>query len=147
MVERPSGPPLGAAIMSSGRTKFENGMPGPGPGPAPRLHNLSASRRGPTIRHAQSHSSLSSQVPLSQGQVIALAREYMNKALEENIVKAAESSTVSNELKPRVTIDLSHKLIQRFPEEVIDIIKVELERYLYSLLSYRGLGTCLNLPC
>ncbi|KAI9642876.1 RAM signaling network component [Ciborinia camelliae] len=125
-MERPTGPPLGAAIMSSGRPKFENAMPAPGSGPRPQ--NLSASRRGPPIRHAQSNSSLSSQLPLSHGQVIALAREYMNKALEENIVKAAESSAVSNELKPGVTIDLSHKQIQRFPDEVVDIIKVELER-------------------
>ncbi|RAL65383.1 hypothetical protein DID88_000951 [Monilinia fructigena] len=43
-------------------------------------------------------------------------------------VKAAESSAVSNELKPGVTIDLSHKQIQKFPEEVVDIIKIELER-------------------
>lgn len=130
MMERPTGPPLGAAIMSSGRPKFEKSMPGPGPGPGHRPQNLSASRRGPTVRHAQSNSSLSSQIPLSHGQVIALAREYMNKALEENMVKAAESSTVSNELKPGVTIDLSHKQIEKFPEEVVDIIKIELERYL-----------------
>ncbi|KAF5869798.1 putative ram signaling pathway protein [Botrytis fragariae] len=122
----PTGPPLGAAIMSSGRPKFENGMPGPGPGPRPQ--NLSASRRGPPLRHAQSNSSLSSKVPPSQGQVVALVRESMNKALEENIVKAAESSAVSNELMPGVTIDLSHRRIQRFPEEVVDIIKVELVR-------------------
>ncbi|KAK6601046.1 Leucine-rich repeat-containing protein sog2 [Botrytis cinerea] len=122
----PTGPPLGAAIMSSGRPKFENGMPAPSPGPRPQ--NLSASRRGPTLRHAQSNSSLSSKVPPSQGQVVALVRESMNKALEENIVKAAESSAVSNELKPGVTIDLSHRRIQRFPEEVVDIIKVELVR-------------------
>ncbi|KAF7858451.1 hypothetical protein EAF04_009052 [Stromatinia cepivora] len=127
-MERPTGPPLGAAIMSSGRPKLENGLPGPGSGSGPRPQNLSASRRGPMVRHAQSNSSLSSKLPLSQGQVIALAREYMNKALEENIVKATESSAVSNELKPGVTIDLSHKHIQRFPEEVVEIIKVELER-------------------
>ncbi|KAB8300968.1 hypothetical protein EYC80_002892 [Monilinia laxa] len=114
--------------MSSGRPKFENGMPVSGSGQGHRPQNLSASRRGPTIRHPQSNSSLSSQIPLSQGQVIALAREYMNKAMEENIVKAAESSAVSNELKPGVTIDLSHKQIQKFPEEVVDIIKIELER-------------------
>lgn len=134
--------------MSSGRPKFENAMPVSGPGHRPQ--NLSASRRGPTIRHPPSNSSLSSQIPLSQGQVIALAREYMNKALEENIVKAAESSAVSNELKPGVTIDLSHKQIQKFPEEVVDIIKIELERYLYSFLSCRRLGVCLDLldlPC
>jgi hypothetical protein len=62
--------------------------------------------------------------------VVALAREAMKNALDENQTKAAEASGVSNELKPGVTIDLSHKQIQRFPEEVVDIIKNELERYL-----------------
>jgi len=56
----------------------------------------------------------------------------MKNALEENETKAAEASGVSNELKPGVTIDLSHKQIQRFPEEVVDIIKNELERYFLS---------------
>jgi hypothetical protein len=62
---------------------------------------------------------------------VALAREAMKNALDENQTKAAEASGVSNELKPGVTIDLSHKQIQRFPEEVVDIIKNELERYIY----------------
>jgi hypothetical protein len=61
--------------------------------------------------------------------VVALAQEAMKNALEENQTKAAEASGVSNELKPGVTIDLSHKQIQKFPEEVVDIIKNELERY------------------
>jgi hypothetical protein len=64
--------------------------------------------------------------------VVALAREAMKNALDENQTKAAEASGVSNELKPGVTIDLSHKQIQKFPEEVVDIIKNELERYFLS---------------
>lgn len=52
----------------------------------------------------------------------------MKSALEENKTKAAEASAVSNALKPGVTIDLSHRGIQRFPDEVVDIIKNELER-------------------
>jgi Leucine-rich repeat (LRR) protein len=58
----------------------------------------------------------------------------MKNALEENQKKAAEASGVSTELKPGVTIDLSHKQIQKFPEEVVDIIKNELERYLSMVL-------------
>jgi methylthioribose-1-phosphate isomerase len=53
----------------------------------------------------------------------------MKNAIQENQTKAAEAVGVSNELKPGVTIDLSHKQIQQFPEEVVDIIKNELERY------------------
>lgn len=66
--------------------------------------------------------------PLSGNQVVALVQEAMKHALEENQTKAAEASGVSNELKPGVTIDLSHKQIQKFPDEVVDIIKNDLER-------------------
>jgi len=125
--DRPSGP-LGAATQSS-RPMGENGFVRPAP--------LNTARRAPntTIRHAASNSSLSSQTPISAGQVVALAREAMKNALDENQTKAAEASGVSNELKPGVTIDLSHKQIQRFPEEVVDIIKNELERYFLSYLT------------
>jgi hypothetical protein len=126
-MDRPSGP-LGAATQSTGRPMAENG--------APRAAPLNPARRVPnTVRHAASTSSLSTQIPISSGQVIALAREAMKNALEENETKAAEASGVSNELKPGVTIDLSHKQIQRFPEEVVDIIKNELERYFFYFLS------------
>lgn len=52
----------------------------------------------------------------------------MQNALRENESQAAEASAVSNDLKPGVTIDLSRKGIQKLPEEVVDIIKNELER-------------------
>jgi hypothetical protein len=111
----------------------DNGIPRPAPlNTARKILNPS----NPTIKHAASSSSLSAQIPISAGQVIALAREAMKVALEENQTKAAEASGVSNELKPGVTIDLSHKQIQRFPDEVVDIIKSELERYAFSILSY-----------
>jgi hypothetical protein len=107
-----------------------NGLPRPSP--------LNTARRLPNaVRHAASNSSLSSQISISAGQVVVLAREAMKNALDENQTKAAEASGVSNELKPGVTIDLSHKQIQRFPEEVVDIIKNELERYDLSFVSLR----------
>ena len=124
-MERPSGPPLGAATQSTGRPMVDNlvnGLPRPTP--------MNTARRLPnTVRHAASNSSLSAQIPISAGQVVALAREAMKNAIQENQTKAAEAVGVSNELKPGVTIDLSHKQIQQFPEEVVDIIKNELERY------------------
>jgi hypothetical protein len=134
-MERPSGPPLGAATQSTGRPMGENGIARPAPlNTARKVSNNS----NPTIQHqhAASSSSLSAQIPISAGQVVALAREAMKVALEENQTKAAEASGVSNELKPGVTIDLSHKNIQKFPDEVVDIIKNELERYAFSILSY-----------
>lgn len=66
-------------------------------------------------------------------QVIVLAREAMKKAVEENESQAAEASGVSNELKPGVTVDLSRRNIQKLPEEVVDIIKDQLERYVARL--------------
>lgn len=132
-MERPSGPPLGAATQSTGRPMGENGIARPAPlNTARKVSNNS----NPTIQHAASSSSISAQIPISAGQVVALAREAMKVALEENQTKAAETSGVSNELKPGVTIDLSHKNIQKFPDEVVDIIKNELERYAFSILSY-----------
>jgi sRNA-binding carbon storage regulator CsrA len=124
-MERPSGPPLGAATQSTGRPMVDNLVNG-----FPRPTPLNTARRLPnTVRHATSNSSLSAQIPISAGQVVALAREAMKNAIQENQTKAAEAVGVSNELKPGVTIDLSHKQIQIFPEEVVDIIKNELERY------------------
>ncbi|KAK2735502.1 cell morphogenesis protein [Colletotrichum kahawae] len=71
---------------------------------------------------------LSASAPMTSAQVIALARDAMQSALHENESQAAEASAVSNELKPGVTIDLSRKGIQKLPDEVVDIIKNELER-------------------
>lgn len=52
----------------------------------------------------------------------------MRNALEsEN--KAAEASAVGTGIKTGVTIDLSRKNIQKLPEEVVDIVKNELERF------------------
>lgn len=83
----------------------------------------------PSLRSEPSSSSLTSQTPATTSQIIAVAKEAMTIAIEENQTKAAEASGVSTELKPGVTLDLSHKGIQKeFPDEVIDVIKVELER-------------------
>lgn len=62
----------------------------------------------------------------------------MKVALDESETQnqAAEASGVSNELKPGLTIDLSRKNIVKLPEEVVDIIKNELERL---ALSHNGL--------
>jgi hypothetical protein len=52
----------------------------------------------------------------------------MNSALEENETQAAKASGVSNDLRPGLTINLVHMGIQSLPDEVVDIIKTELER-------------------
>ncbi|KAF3765481.1 hypothetical protein M406DRAFT_257424 [Cryphonectria parasitica EP155] len=81
-----------------------------------------------TVRKMPSNSGLTAPAPISASQVIVLAREAMKKAVEENENQAAEASGVSNELKPGVTVNLSHKNIQKLPEEVVDLIKDQLER-------------------
>ncbi|RKF81729.1 hypothetical protein GcM3_032026 [Golovinomyces cichoracearum] len=119
-MERPAA--VGPTSQSIGRPKQDNGN-------SRMAHQTTNNRRPPKlVRSTMSNSSLSSQVPISAAQFVTLAREAMKNALEENQTKAAEAKSVSDELKPGVTIDLSHKQIQRFPDEVVDIIKNELER-------------------
>ncbi|KAF7545740.1 hypothetical protein G7046_g9490 [Stylonectria norvegica] len=89
-----------------------------GPPPPPPIPNL---------RSIPSSSSLSTASAMSAAQVINLAREAMRNALE-NENQAAEAGAVRSGLKPGVTIDLSRKGIQKLPEEVVDIVKNELER-------------------
>jgi hypothetical protein len=61
-----------------------------------------------------------------------MAKKAM-RAARENENKAAEASGVSNTLETNLgyglTIDLSRKKIRELPEEIVDVIKDELERY------------------
>lgn len=52
----------------------------------------------------------------------------MRTALESE-GQAAEASTAGTGLKSGVTVDLSRKNIQKLPEDVVDIVKDELERF------------------
>ncbi|TGJ84236.1 hypothetical protein E0Z10_g4541 [Xylaria hypoxylon] len=94
-------------------------MPPPPPPPIPEKYNVSPAVFGAT---------LSASAPMSSPQVINLAREAMRNALQDNESQAAEASGVSTELKPGITIDLSRLNIQYLPDEVVDVIKNELER-------------------
>jgi hypothetical protein len=81
--------------------------------------NISSS----TIRYAPT------QAAISAGQVVALAEEAMKAAREETQRSVAGGDAVVNgDLKPGVTIDLGHKYIARIPDEMVDIIKDEIER-------------------
>ncbi len=82
----------------------------------------------PSVRNVRSNSNLSTAPPLTSGQVLSLAREAMRVA-HENEAKAAQASGFTDTLKPGLTIDLSRKRIETLPEEIVDIIKDELERY------------------
>lgn len=122
-MERPSGPNpaqmgLPGNPAQGRRAAFAAGINIPPPPPIPK-----------TVRKIPSNSGLTASAPIAQSQVIVLARDAMKKAVEENQSQAAEASAVSSELKPGVTVNLSHKNIQRLPEEVVDVIKDQLERY------------------
>lgn len=104
-----------AATFAAAGTAGLNNIPPPPPIPR-------------NVRKMPSSSGLTSSAPIPTTQVIFLAREAMKKAIEENESQAAEASGVSNDLKPGVTVNLSHRNIQKLPDEVVDIIKDQLER-------------------
>ena len=53
----------------------------------------------------------------------------MRAAREETQRSASGGDTGANgDVKPGVTIDLGHKYIARIPDEMVDIIKDEIER-------------------
>ncbi|KAG5953783.1 hypothetical protein E4U53_002639 [Claviceps sorghi] len=82
----------------------------------------------PNLRNAASNASLSSSGSLtSSAQVIALAREAMQMALESEGA-AADAGAVGTGLTSGVTVDLSRKGIHKLPEEVVVIVKDQLER-------------------
>lgn len=112
----PGNPAQGRRAFAAQGTAGLNNIPPPPPIPK-------------NVRKIPSNSGLTASAPIAASQVIVLAREAMKKAVEENESQAAEASGVSNELKPGVTVNLSHKNIQKLPEEVVDIIKDQLERY------------------
>lgn len=122
IMERPSGPgPAQTGLPGSPaqgrRAGVAAGVNIPPPPPIPK-----------TVRKMPSNSGLTASAPIAANQVIVLAKEAMKKALEENESQAGEASVVSSELKAGVTVNLSHKNIQKLPEEVVDIIKDQLER-------------------
>lgn len=81
----------------------------------------------PTGSSAPVNGSLSASRALTAAQVVSLAKEAMKTALESE-GQAADASTAGMGLKSGVTIDLSRKNIQKLPEEVVDIVKGQLER-------------------
>lgn len=130
-MERPPGPPFGQQNQPPPAERF--GLPGnPAQGRraaviAPAV-SIPPPPPIPTLRNTPSNGSLTTSAQIGPSQVIALARDAMRKALDENETQAAEASGVSSDLKPGVTVNLSHKNIQKLPDEVVDIIKDQLER-------------------
>lgn len=127
----------GLETPSKMRSMSEN-PPSAGRRPIPNStatsNGLTSTPPVPTLRKAASSSNLSAVHGLPPSQVIALARDSMRSALEsEN--QAAEVGSVGASIKPGVTVDLSRKNIHRIPEEVVDIVKNELERSVFTAVA------------
>lgn len=84
---------------------------------------LTVSSHVSTVSHNPSHA------PIPGTRVVQLAREAMRLALAENTTKTAEASGDGpNVPVGGITIDLSHRQIQEFPDAVVDVIKDDIER-------------------
>ncbi|KAK5997983.1 hypothetical protein PT974_00352 [Cladobotryum mycophilum] len=68
-----------------------------------------------------------SSTSMTSVQVISLVREVVRNALESE-GQGVEAGGVGPGLKSGITIDLSRRGIQKLPDEVIDLVKNELER-------------------
>jgi hypothetical protein len=62
---------------------------------------------------------------ISDSELVALARREIEASRE---ARRNAGTADTKEVQPGITIDLCHKNIQRLPEEVIDVIKDEIER-------------------
>ena len=115
--------PVGETSQTNGRYMQE-----PPNGYRSAISNTARKNGIPTLHREVSNSSLTAQRRTSGSQLVELAKEAMRNALEENKTQASDAGGIGNEIKAGVTIDLSHQSIQQLPDEVIDIIKNELER-------------------
>lgn len=71
--------------------------------------------------------------PLSHEETIELARRAVESGIQDTKRSLAGSEAVTDVVKPKLTIDLGHSHIVRIPEPVVDIIKDEVERYVFVL--------------
>lgn len=70
--------------------------------------------------------------PLSDDEVVALVRKTIEQ-VREDTTRRTEPDVVKDLAQPGITIDLGHHGIRRLPEEVIDIIKADIERCVAAL--------------
>lgn len=69
---------------------------------------------------------------LTHEETIELARRAVESGIQDTKRSLAGSEAVTDVVKPKLTIDLGHSRIIRIPEPVVDIIKDEVERYVYN---------------
>ncbi|KAJ4365264.1 RAM signaling network component [Neocucurbitaria cava] len=67
--------------------------------------------------------------PISDDEVVALTKAAFEQSRQDLSHRtAAETAPRDLQQQPGITIDLGHKSIARLPDEVIDVIRVEIER-------------------
>jgi hypothetical protein len=71
--------------------------------------------------------------PISDDEVVALAKAAFEHSRQDLTHRAAAETPrelqQQQQQQPGITIDLGHKNIARLPDEVIDVIRDEIERY------------------
>ena len=69
--------------------------------------------------------------PISDDEVVALTKSAIDQSREDINQRAVSDNPQARDLQqqqPGITIDLGHKNIVRLPDEVIDVIRAEIER-------------------
>jgi hypothetical protein len=68
--------------------------------------------------------------PISDDEVVALTKAAFEHSRSDISQRAAAESAPRDvqQQQPGITIDLGHKHIARLPDEVIDVIRAEIER-------------------
>jgi hypothetical protein len=70
------------------------------------------------------------QAQLSSDDILVLAREAIAKEAKRDLIRRnADDLPQTGLQRPGVTLDLGHQKIVQLPDEIIDIIKDEIERY------------------
>jgi hypothetical protein len=66
--------------------------------------------------------------PVSDEEVVALAQQILRQSRDDIDQRAEQAPRELQQQQPGITIDLGHKNITRLPDEVIDVIRAEIER-------------------
>jgi hypothetical protein len=80
------------------------------------------------------------QAPFSSEDVVSVARQVIAREASRDLIRRNANPNSSDGpqtglQRPGVTVDLGHKKIVNLPDEVIDIIKDEIERYMHLILA------------
>jgi hypothetical protein len=97
-----------------------------------------------TVRYAPSQQSISSQPPIPAGAVISLVEDALAAAKADTQRTVAGLGQAPGDIRAGFTIELSRKNIQFIPEEVVDLIKDDIERSVLIAIPTRQTGSLLT---